>query len=103
MATPGRILPTRAAKSLARGVIFSRILQDHPRSTGQNREGSDAHPTASAPSSARAQSREATDRPRRGRPMKVSKRNVQNLHSNFPNPDVYSDPEISQLNDSAPK
>ena len=72
MASPGRTLPPRAAKSLARGVIYSTVLQDHPRSTGQSREGSDVPPRPPQVPSARSQSREATDRPRRRRPRKNS-------------------------------
>ena len=97
MASPGRILPARAAKSLARGVIYSTVLQDHPRSTGQCREGADAHPMPVAPPATHVQSREATERPRRGRPTKNRHRNVPNVSADFPSADSYTDNENSQV------
>ena len=96
MASPGRTLPPRAAKSLARGGIYSTVLQDHPRSTGQSCEGSDAHPVPHVPPPTRPQSREATERPRRGRPVKNKHRNVPNVSADFPSADSYTDAENSQ-------
>ena len=102
MASAGRTLPPRAAKSLARGVIYSTVLPDHPRSTSQSREGTDAHPVPLAPPTTQSQSREATERPRRGRPAKNRHRNVPDVSADFPSADSYTDNENSQVGDRPP-
>ena len=107
MATPGRILPPRAAKSAARGVILSTVLQDHPRAFSQNRDGSDARPQAQAAQpaqthaveTAEAQAHHETPRSRRGRPKKA--RNRTGFVGNFPGPVSDSEFENSGISNSA--
>ena len=92
MATPSRTLPPRAARSAARGVILSTVLQDHPRIPVQNRDGSASQPQAQAAQAANTQAAQAasaqphqeTPKSRRGRPRKT--RIKTSFVGNFPDP-----------------
>jgi len=95
MATPVRVLPPRSAKTIARGVIYSTVVQDHPRSCSQSRLSSDVAPHPQAAQSASTNSHPKLPGARRGRPRTrvPAHGNEQPLPNGFPSPSTFSDPE----------